>query len=652
MPRDRYTRQSLGSTQRLVKEVSYSLKMGRAKLGLTLRPKKSRVLLVGAGGIGCELLKNLVLTGFGEIHIIDLDTIDLSNLNRQFLFRQEHIKKPKALVAKDVAQKFNPTVKLFAYHANIKDKQFNLEWFSGFNIVFNALDNMDARRHVNKMCLAVDVPLVESGTTGFKGQVQVIKRGKTACYDCTPKTTPISYPVCTIRSTPSQPIHCIVWAKSYLLPELFGVSEDEAAEMDSSEDTDNAEEIKKLKEEAQALKTIRASMGSNDFAKQVFEKVFKEDIERLVKMEDMWKDKKPPEPLSYDTLEQGVSTTGPEVSQNGQQTWSVVENFVVFKDSLNRLVKRFSQEQATASKSGDLQPTISFDKDDDDTMDFVAAAGNLRAIIFGIEPKSKFDIKQMAGNIIPAIATTNAMVAGLCVLQAFKVLKGDYARTKWLWLGIGSLRTDQLDLPSPECPVCSVAMARVHVDIEKATLGDLVQDVLRTKLGYGEELTVMTEAGVVYDPDLEDNLEKKLSDLNIDDASFVLVKDDDDDQPRVDLQIAIETKKPKDENKVVLLVEKEGEVFEIPRITKKQPAHTDNHAGEDDTNGMVITNGVTSTIALPNGKRKRPLDDEGEEGATPAKKLQGSASGVAKNGDMHAIVIDEDDGALVIADDD
>jgi len=56
------------------------------------------VLLVGAGGIGCELLKNLLLTGFGEIHIIDLDTIDLSNLNRQFLFRYEHIKKPKALV--------------------------------------------------------------------------------------------------------------------------------------------------------------------------------------------------------------------------------------------------------------------------------------------------------------------------------------------------------------------------------------------------------------------------------------------------------------------------------------------------------------------------------------------------------------------------
>jgi ubiquitin-like 1-activating enzyme E1 B len=83
-----------------------------------------------------------------------------------------------------------------------------------------------------------------------------------------------------------------------------------------------------------------------------------------------------------------------------------------------------------SSSKGDSEPIITFDKDDEDTLDFVSASANLRSIIFGIETKSRFDIKQMAGNIIPAIATTNAIVAGLCVLQSFKVLKGDFSGTK------------------------------------------------------------------------------------------------------------------------------------------------------------------------------------------------------------------------------
>lgn len=85
--------------------------------------------------------------------------------------------------------------------------------------------------------------------------------------------------------------------------------------------------------------------------------------------------------------------------------------------------------QATSNGSA-APPVITFDKDDDDTLDFVAASANLRSIVFGIETKSKFEIKQMAGNIIPAIATTNAIVAGLCVLQSFKVLRGDFSSTK------------------------------------------------------------------------------------------------------------------------------------------------------------------------------------------------------------------------------
>jgi ubiquitin-like 1-activating enzyme E1 B len=81
-------------------------------------------------------------------------------------------------------------------------------------------------------------------------------------------------------------------------------------------------------------------------------------------------------------------------------------------------------------KAANTEPIITFDKDDEDTLDFVTASANLRSIVFGIEAKSRFDIKQMAGNIIPAIATTNAIVAGMCVLQSFKVLKGDYSSSK------------------------------------------------------------------------------------------------------------------------------------------------------------------------------------------------------------------------------
>ena len=84
------------------------------------------------------------------------------------------------------------------------------------------------------MCLAADVPLIESGTTGFKGQVTVIKRSRSECYDCITKETPKTFPVCTIRSTPSQPIHCIVWAKSYLFAEIFGTSEDDSPDLDTT----------------------------------------------------------------------------------------------------------------------------------------------------------------------------------------------------------------------------------------------------------------------------------------------------------------------------------------------------------------------------------------------------------------------------------
>lgn len=480
--------------------------------------------MVGAGGIGCELLKNLVLAGFGEVHIVDLDTIDLSNLNRQFLFRHEHIKKSKALVAKDAAHKFNPNVKLEAYMANIKDSQFNVDWFKGFTMVFNALDNLDARRHVNKMCIAADIPLIESGTTGFNGQVQVIKKGVSACYDCTPKETPKSFPVCTIRSTPSQPIHCIVWGKSYLLSEIFGASEDDSPEMDHSEDNENAQEIEKLRQEAQALKKIREAMGTKSFPQLLFDKVYKDDVDRLRSMEEMWKTRRAPEPLDYATVIAKASDAEArkaEILKDGQKVWDLEENVVVFRDSLDRLSTRMAELRS--SEDG-AEPVITFDKDDEDTLDFVTAGANLRSIVFGIESKSRFDIKQMAGNIIPAIATTNAIIAGLCVLQSYKVLRGEYERTREVFLQPFAserlLASDRSREPNPDCPVCSVAQTRVRVDMARATLGDLVENFLKMELGYGEEIVVNHGTNLLYDVDETDNLSMKLTELGMWEAAI------------------------------------------------------------------------------------------------------------------------------------
>lgn len=505
------------------------------------------------------------------------------------------------------------------------------------------------------MCLAADVTLIESGTTGFSGQVQVIKKGVTACYDCSAKETPKSFPVCTIRSTPSQSIHCIVWAKSYLLPELFGESEDATPEVDLSEDSENAEEIAKLKEEAEALKKIRESLGSDDFAKQVFDKVFKDDIERLAKMEDMWKNKSAPESLSYDKLMEESANIDSSISASDQSVWATAENFTVFRDSLSRLAKRLSEEQATALQKSLPTPAITFDKDDDDTLDFVTATANLRAQIFGIELKSKFDVKQMAGNIIPAIATTNAMVAALCVLQAFKVLKGDYTKAKMLFVDRGNMRGSASDQPNPDCVVCGNAIARLNIDATRAILKDVVQGVLKDKLSYTDDISVLTEQGLIYDPDMDDNLEKKLTELGIKEGSFLTVKDDDDSSegPKVDLQLTVEVDETdKDESApAVSLILKDGEVLDIPRKPKKP------------SNGAAI-NGVSHadggdeqaqnrTSSLP-GKRKRGVEDVDMDGNdTPAKKVKPDVDikGKGKAVEEEAVVIEDGDGTIMIDDD-
>lgn len=135
-------------------------------------------------------------------------------------------------------------------------------------------------------------------------------------------------------------------------------------------------------------------MSSEDFPRLVFNKVFHDDIERLRSMDDMWKSRKPPEPLDFDKLSDEGKDVSSGIAQQDQTVWTLAENVAVFKASLETLSKQM-QELKSKVEADAAPPVLTFDKDDKDTLDFVAASANLRSHIFGIDMKSEFDIKRM-----------------------------------------------------------------------------------------------------------------------------------------------------------------------------------------------------------------------------------------------------------------
>uniref|UniRef100_A0A3P8Q992 NEDD8-activating enzyme E1 catalytic subunit n=1 Tax=Astatotilapia calliptera TaxID=8154 RepID=A0A3P8Q992_ASTCA len=188
-----------------------------------------KILVIGAGGLGCELLKNLALSGFRNIHVVDMDTIDVSNLNRQFLFRAKDVGRPKADVAADFIN-------------------------SQFHIIVCGLDSIVARRwmngmleHILNLSLLVYedgvldpssiIPLIDGGTEGFKGNARVIFPGMTACIDCTLELYPpqINFPMCTIASMPRLPEHCIEYVRILLWPKEMPFGDDVSLDGDDPE---------------------------------------------------------------------------------------------------------------------------------------------------------------------------------------------------------------------------------------------------------------------------------------------------------------------------------------------------------------------------------------------------------------------------------
>ncbi|CAL9697127.1 unnamed protein product [Knipowitschia caucasica] len=500
----------------------------RKELAETL--SSCKVLVVGAGGIGCELLKNLVLSGFKNIEVIDLDTIDVSNLNRQFLFQKKHVGKSKSQVAKESALQFCPSANIVAYHDSVMNPDYNVEFFRKFMLVMNALDNRAARNHVNRMCLAADIPLIESGSAGYLGQVSVIKKGLTECYECQPKPTQKTFPGCTIRNTPSEPIHCIVWAK-YLFNQLFG---EEDADQEVSPDTADPEAAW---DRADAAARATASEKDGDIRRvstkewarstgydpvKVFNKLFNDDINYLLTMDKLWKKRKAPTPLDWHKIEKNEIPKESESTNAGlkdQQVLSVYGYSKLFQQSVETLRTQLDER-------GDGAELV-WDKDDQPAMDFVTAAANLRMNIFSMNMKSRFDVKSMAGNIIPAIATTNAVIAGLIVLEGLKILSGEIESCRSIFLNkVPNLRKKLLvpcvlDPPSANCYVCaSKPEVTVKVNVNKTMVISLQDRIIKERFGMvAPDVQIEDGKGTILisseEGETEANNNKFLSDFGI-----------------------------------------------------------------------------------------------------------------------------------------
>ena len=384
--------------------------------------------------------------------------------------------------------------------------------------------------------LAAKVPLIEAGTTGYLGQVTVIdKPSGVECYECQTKPTQKVYPICTIRSTPSMPVHCIVWAKE-LYKLLFGDKVDDSMlfededvgkeEKDGNGDEGDEEEDEPsgpstYMELVATLRGILRDGGSataqtiQDQAAAVLTALYATEITKQIDMGRYKTAAKVPAPLTPDDLTPDADQPTHRDGYDATDIWSKKD---CTTELIGCIVEAFKTYQSIQGASG-VAPA--FDKDDDMAMRFVTAAANLRQYVFKIDPiQSLYSAKGIAGNIIPAIATTNAIVAGLQILQAFHILRvqleakekgakeaeeGRYkscCRTQYCLRNPTRkgylLQPSTLADPNPKCFVCRSATVDLTLDTKSWTMEQLLRIVVKGQLGFAEP-TILINGDLVYE---------------------------------------------------------------------------------------------------------------------------------------------------------
>ncbi|XP_032825702.2 ubiquitin-like modifier-activating enzyme 1 [Petromyzon marinus] len=487
-----------------------------------------KYFLVGAGAIGCELLKNFAMMGLGEVTVTDMDNIERSNLHRQFLFRPGDVKKPKSEVAARAASEMNPDVRITPHRLSVgpaSESVFGKSFFDELDGVATALDNFEAREYVDRQCVNHRKPLLESGTEGLEGSVHVVVPFLTQSYGCVANPRKKTIPLCSVRSNPSTTAHTLQWAKEEF-EELFAVQVKRAKECVQS--------VQALGERVHSLSLGQASGGDAG-------------LEGCVawarhRWLQCYHDHRIPA-LPPATITQTSSSIRSPKRLEFSNTNALHVDYVAAAAKLyaraygfpaptdRASVERVLQEDGSASEEGlgaelptheslgqlGIQPLV-FDKDDDDHMNFIVAASNLRAETYGISPADKHKSKKIVGNIIPAIATCTAAVAGLVCLQLYAVAqaRGDKRDFHNAFVDLGRCKFSMVNPAGPTAHQYLNKEWNVWDRIEVDGRQDMTLQQFLDHMKAEHELVViiaLCSGRLLYPPLNDDNLSKPLSQM-------------------------------------------------------------------------------------------------------------------------------------------
>lgn len=418
----------------------------------------TNLFLVGAGAIGCEHLKNIVMCGIssqGRLNMTDMDSIEQSNLNRQFLFSKTDVEKMKAEVAASKISSLNEDYMNFdnVKYFNLKvgeetEEVFSDDFFEKIDIVANALDNVEARLYTDERCVLHRKPLVDSGTSGTKGNVQVVIPLYSESYGSSRDPPEKSIPLCTIKNFPHAIEHTIEWAMSEF---RLRFHDQILKAMDSTDETEDVDLLELFRVSPKDIHDcIRLGL-------RLFIKYFHTSIQELLKTfppdsltkegQPFWMPpKRAPEPINLDisndlhitfirsvaNIYKNVFNINSDIVEN-----SYVSNFINSElENIDNISTNSHKENNTSFTN--LLPQ-EFEKDNDlnNHIDFVYSCANLRAQNYLIKNIDRLSIKGIAGRIIPAIATTTAVVSGLSIIEMIKLhLKYDFTKYKNSFLNL------------------------------------------------------------------------------------------------------------------------------------------------------------------------------------------------------------------------